>query len=474
LNRIVVFLGMLKAGVVFVLLDPEHPVPALRNVTEHAEAKAAIVDSEAMASIAEELGLKPIFAPLPWPDRQAVEQFCRIDPPADQPVYIRYTSGSTGRPKGVAYSWPLTNAACDRMDILTPTQAGERAALLRQFWPIHALAVLRAGAMLDFFDLPGRGGQAMLHWLRERSINQIRSFTAVFRAMQVERSVVLPDLRYATFAGEALLRADAEYFDAICTPGARLVNFFSATEHQAVSYSVHEHGAPIRYDSLPLGVPTEPGEIWVVDENGNPVSDGVEGEFVITSPYIPTGYYKEQEQTAQRFRPFPPLDGRLAYYTGDRGMVGLDGLLHTAGRADDQIKIRGYALRPSEIEQVVLDHPGIDRVADLPWRVAAGIHGAHGLPGARVFPDHGYGESAAPSASRPVERDCRQSAWPGGRSYQGGARSRAYLDRDAGPRRFQRGGRFFRRGRRFPPGHGDACCAGKPFSGTRAIGDANS
>lgn len=388
LNRIVVFLGALKAGVVFILLDPEHPIPALRNVTEHAEAKAAIVDSEAMAGIAKELGLKPVFAPLPWPDRASVPPFERREPPADQPAYIRYTSGSTGRPKGVAYTWALTNAACDRMDILTPTKPGERAALLRQFWPVHALAVLRAGGMLDFFDLPGHGGQAMLHWLRERRINQIRTFTAVLRAMQVERNVVLPDLRYATFAGEALLRADAEYFDAISTPGARLVNFYSATEHQAVSYLVHEHGAPIPYDSVPLGIPTEPGEIWVVDENANPVPDGVEGEFVISSPYIPTGYYREPEQTAKRFRPFAPAGGRLAYFTGDRGKVGLDGLLHTAGRADDQIKIRGYALRPSEIEQVLLDHPGVAKVAVVGFDGPKGIKrlACHYIPAGEPAP----------------------------------------------------------------------------------------
>ncbi len=124
---------------------------------------------------------------------------------------------------------------------------------------------------------------------------------------------------------------------------------------------------------MPLGTPTEPGDICVVDKEGNPVPEGVEGEFVITSPYIPAGYYKEPEHTAKRFRPFAPCGGHLAYFTGDRGMMGFDGLLHTAGRADDQIKIWGYSLRPYEIEQVLLDHPAIDQVAVVGFDGPKGI-----------------------------------------------------------------------------------------------------
>ena len=124
---------------------------------------------------------------------------------------------------------------------------------------------------------------------------------------------------------------------------------------------------------MPLGRPTEPEHFWVADEQGMAVARGIEGEFVISSPHGVLAYFNDPEQSAQRFRPFPQLGSRIAYFTGDRGFVDDEGVIHTAGRADDQIKIRGYPVRPSDIEQVLLDHPGIARAAVVGFDGPKGI-----------------------------------------------------------------------------------------------------
>ena len=108
---------------------------------------------------------------------------------------------------------------------------------------------------------------------------------------------------------------------------------------------------------VPLGRGLEGSQLLVTNAAGESAGVGELGEIRVRSPYLALGYLGKPEQTAQRF-----LDG-VVYLTGDRGRYELDGTVSFAGRLDDQVKIRGFRVELQAVEEVLLDHPRVDRAA---------------------------------------------------------------------------------------------------------------
>ena len=128
-----------------------------------------------------------------------------------------------------------------------------------------------------------------------------------------------------------------------------------------------EAGEPVT-----VGRPLPGVRIYVMDKRGRLVSCGVPGEIVIAGRGVSRGYVNRPEETAQRYRLDPFVDGDRMYRTGDRGRLLADGRLQHLGRYDNQVKIRGFRIELGEVESVLLEHPDVREVAAAVCRDGAG------------------------------------------------------------------------------------------------------
>ena len=241
--------------------------------------------------------------------------------------------------------------------------SNDRVGLLAHFWVNSLFATLATGGSLYFYDLPARGPQGLAGWLRSNQVTVINTYVAAFRALEMDASTRLPNLRVVRLSGDLLMRNDLERFESLVKVGAEMHNGYVATECSYITAFVHKAEEPIQYDRLPIGAPCEPNYFAIVDISGNRVPTVEAGEMVIYSRCFMNGYFNDPVRTAAAFRPLPNLNVEQAYFTGGQGYFDTNGIVHPIGRADDQVKIRGYVVRPNEIEDTIRRFGGFKQVA---------------------------------------------------------------------------------------------------------------
>jgi thioesterase domain-containing protein/acyl carrier protein len=145
-------------------------------------------------------------------------------------------------------------------------------------------------------------------------------------------------------------------------PGCTLQHRFSATESSVVSRLVVSPETEIEAAVLPVGRPVADKRVRIVDAAGGEVPPGEIGEIEVSSEYLADGYWRRPALTRERFRAAPDGRGRIVR-TGDLGCWLPDGTLQHCGRADRQVKVRGYRVEPAEIESALLEHSEVREAA---------------------------------------------------------------------------------------------------------------
>jgi amino acid adenylation domain-containing protein len=368
-------LGILKAGGVYVPLDPEHPEERIAFLAEDAEL-AILVTGEGMEAPASlpflpgvEIGSGEADAP---PETTT-------DP--DRLAYLLYTSGSTGRPKavmvphrGIANLAAAQSAAFglgpdDRiLQFASPTFDASVSELAMAAW---------SGAALGFAGrdeiLPGPPLAALIRERRITCVTLPPSSLAALAALGDDTS--LP-VRVLIVAGEACPTALAERWAA----GRALFNAYGPTE-ATVCATIE----PFRNEGeLALGRPIANVRVRLLDRESRPVPIGMPGEICLGGPGLARGYHGRPDLTAERFVPDPFGEpGERLYRTGDLARHLDDGRLVFLGRIDRQWKIRGVRVEPGEIEAELTALSGVREAAVVPreepggagWRLVAFVAG---------------------------------------------------------------------------------------------------
>jgi hypothetical protein len=183
---------------------------------------------------------------------------------------------------------------------------------------------------------------------------------------------------------------------------AKIQNMYGPTETTiwSATYPVADVSS-----TVPIGRPIANTQIYIVDQQLNPVPIGVTGELLIGGDGVVRGYLNRSELTRERFipDPFSPAPRRRLYRTGDLARYQPDGNIEFLGRADHQVKVRGYRIELGEIEAILSDHPAVREAVviareDCPGdkRLVAYLVSAGETPSARVlrkylqekFPDY--------------------------------------------------------------------------------------
>ena len=380
-------LGALKAGAAFVILDPAHPAQRLIDCLRLAAPRGWIEVEPAPEALSAHLEACSARCRVILPPASDGADAVAGDPgdpgvevgPEDL-AYIAFTSGSTGVPKGILgrhgplshfTPWQRREFGLGESDRFSMLSGLSHDPLQRDmFTPLQ----IGGAISIPDPDIAASPGP-LAAWMKSAGVTVAHLTPAMGQVLneagQGGAEIELGSLRYAFFVGDVLTRRDVARLCRLA-PAITCINYYGSTETQrAVGYcdvtpapgagSPAAGGLGSGKESLPLGRGVENVQLLVLSRAGALAGIGEVGEIYVRSPHLARGYLRDPAATAERFvaDPQSPVPGQRIYRTGDLGRYLPDGHVEFAGRADHQIKVRGFRIEPGEIEALIDAHPAV-------------------------------------------------------------------------------------------------------------------
>ncbi|GAB5360383.1 hypothetical protein AAMO2058_000623000 [Amorphochlora amoebiformis] len=410
-------MGILKAGASYSMMDPKYPTERIELCLGIAGIKG-FLHIEAAGALDPKLvdWLKnhqpPLLLVKPLSEDADPKIVCQsmsvgkddieVKAPEIEPhdvAVITFTSGSTGIPKGVMgrhaslthfYPWMNQRFGVGESDRFSMCSGIAHDPLQRDiFTPLFFGAEVHIPTDLDIAE-PGR----LAKWTAAQRIT-VSCFTPAMGQLLLSgdksSAPQLPEFKLAFFVGALLIKRDVQMLRELA-PNVRVINMYGSTETQRgvgyleiVSKGGEVKGLPklepsakshetsvvsmdVCKEVIPVGIGMEDAQMLIINSAGQLAGVGEMAEIYMRSPHISLGYIKKPKVTKARFLPnsFAPADekryGKLGdrmYKTGDLGRYRYDGFVECCGRADDQIKIRGFRVELGEINATLSKCPGL-------------------------------------------------------------------------------------------------------------------
>ncbi|MCG8423908.1 MAG: amino acid adenylation domain-containing protein [Proteobacteria bacterium] len=370
-------LATMAVGAAYVPLDPDGPADRTGCILDDARPRLLITD-RAHAHLATRTDGEVLLVDADDPFDAAVAAVPSDRDPvasaaADTTGYVIYTSGSTGRPNGVligraalahfvasataAYGWRIDDRVLQFAALQFDASVEEIFLTLCR----GATLVLRTDDMLDSLTALVDGCQA-------RGITILDLPTALWHEL-VDRvaagSFTLPTcLRQVIIGGEEAAAERVAAWRRTIGTHPVLLNTYGPTEATVVAAFADLSRSSENQQSVPIGRPLPGTHAVVLDERLGPVPAGETGELYLIGPNLAQGYLNRPRLNAERFVSVRTVAGQpRAYRTGDRVRADESGALVFAGRVDQEVKISGQRVDPSEVEATLRAHPSIREAA---------------------------------------------------------------------------------------------------------------
>ncbi|MDR6675787.1 non-ribosomal peptide synthetase [Xanthomonas sp. 1678] len=358
LDMVASVLGTLKAGAVYVPLDPGYPDARLAFLL--ADAGIGHVLAETAQAIRLPLSGQTVVA-VEAADAQSAAAF-------DSPVtrasaaYMIHTSGSTGQPKGVLVEH---GALADKLAALAQQYGlgeDERGLLFASMSFDASLSQLLAPLCVGGSVVLRPDGmsepEAVLAHVRAQRVTWLHVVPAYLRQLLEVDDWSGTALRRVSCGGDVLDRGLQQAWFGAGRVGIALYNSYGPTEI-TITASVHEVDAAQAV--VPIGRPLPGVRYWVLDGQGRVLPRGAVGELCIGGRSLARGYWNRPELSGERFVALEPLPGRVErmYRSGDRVRWNAAGELEFVGRSDHQVKVRGHRIELGEVEAALQACPGV-------------------------------------------------------------------------------------------------------------------
>ncbi|MFC3800797.1 amino acid adenylation domain-containing protein [Cohnella sp. GCM10012308] len=378
---IVSLLGIMKAGGVYVPVDPEHPEERNRYIVEDTGSAFVLTKGKYM-SVAERLcggigtvkAIVDVEAGFPAYDG-------KDNPDAgagpDDLAYVIYTSGSTGRPKGalIAHEGVVNlgesvrkNCRIGPDDVLTQfatysfdASVWDTIGALFYGAELYLLSPAERMSVEEFAAAVERTGTTIVAILPTVFFNQLSAYLSEEGYRKLSR------VHLITVAGEALYGEQVRAFQRKFKDNIAIVNVYGPTEC-TVCTTTHSIKGYIPDDlaNVPIGRPIGNYKVYIVNEENRLCPVNVHGEVLISTVGLAKGYLNQPDKTRDAFVPNPFEPGKLIYKSGDYAKLLPDGTIEYVGRRDSQIKIRGHRIEIGEIEDAFAKIPNVQNIAVVP------------------------------------------------------------------------------------------------------------
>jgi len=371
--------GILKAGAVFVPMDPAAPVTRIQKILQHCDTSVLIssakqinlireleetVSLQAFVGIEDNALRATCFSWEKVLDHDVSNDIYKTRPMPDDLAYIMFTSGSTGEPKGIMH---------------THASGLAYARLSGRLYKLDETAVIANVAPLFFdqctfgyFTAPYSGATTLIltdgelalagslaKRIEQESVSILYSVPRLF--IQLLESGLIGNwqhLKWILYGGEAFPPGKLNELRQQL-PWVTISNVYGPAEVNQCTY-YHITTALDESQPVPLGKAWDETTILLLDEFGQPVLPGKEGELLVSSSTMMTGYWRNESLTGKAIINLNVAGKSSQFYrTGDVARINEIGELVFLGRKDRQIKIRGYRVELDEIEHVLLNHPSV-------------------------------------------------------------------------------------------------------------------
>lgn len=384
LEMVVGVLGILKAGGIYVPLDPTDPTERRAYMVGDAQLALILVQEKTAQLVLAESHLVRLDTDWPTISQQPVTAAPNASTSTEM-AYVIYTSGSTGKPKGVMghqrgvanfFQYLISTYNLTSSDVVLQLPTLTFDASLRDL-----LCPLTVGAQVVLVESENaRNPQVLLDAIRTHGVTCLLSIVPTLLTMLIEgqekEAAPYETIRLVLTSGEPLYHATCRQARALFSPATVIVNQYGPTESTMTStyYPVSEPGQ----EGMALaGRPIQNCQLYLLDAHLNPVPAGAIGELYIGGVGITHGYLNQPDQTEKAFVPNPFANeivnefvddrSQTLYKTGDLARYRLvdDGppLLEFLGRVDHQVKIRGFRVELGEIETLLAQIDGVEQVA---------------------------------------------------------------------------------------------------------------
>ncbi len=376
---ITAILGVLKAGKIYVPLNPSFPGNRISYLLDHSRA-SLIVTNDQNLSVGKNTAKKNGCQLLNMEDSNSSWS---ADNPAlpissNRFACVVYTSGSTGQPKGcienhrnvlhriMNYTNSIHICSDDRLVLVASctVSAGLH----------NTYGALLNGAALFPFDVQREGVVNLAKWLNQQEITIYHSTSTVFRPLvsALSRPEEFPKLRLIRLGGESVSKGDVELYKKHFPPDCILVIGLGTSETATIRKYFIDKETQIIGNNVPVGYPMEDMKVLLLNDEGQEVSFNQIGAIAVKTAYLTPGYWRRPDLTRAAFLSQPKGEGEHIYRTGDLGLMRPDGCLEHHGRIDFQVKVRGQTVEVKEIEMMLLDHAAIKEAVVLGCRDQCG------------------------------------------------------------------------------------------------------
>lgn len=407
IEMVVGLLGILKAGGAYVPLDPTYPYERVAFMMEDSDPLLLLTQQRLLSTLPEHRA-KTICVDSDWTViGQESGQLRGSSVTSENLAYMIYTSGSTGKPKGAMNThrgivnrllWMQEQYRINETDrVMQKTPFSFDVSVWEFFWP------LMTGACMVVARPEGHKDTTYLaRLIKKEKITTMHFVPSMLQVFLEEKEIEGCDtLKRVVCSGEALSFSIQERF--FSRLEAELHNLYGPTEAAVdVTYWACRKDSEQRI--VPIGRPVANTQIYILDQNLEPVPIGVPGELHIGGVQLARGYHKRPELTAEKFIPDPfSKDSKARLYkTGDLARYMPDGNIEYLGRIDFQVKLRGFRIELGEIEAVLEGHPSVQKAAVI-------VHEPENLSGhkqlaAYVIPDEQAAEKAKSVSGEELSR----------------------------------------------------------------------
>jgi amino acid adenylation domain-containing protein len=353
-------LAIMKTGAAYLPLDPNFPKDRINFMLKDSSARLILTNEiykGHFRTSAKVLYLEDF--------RNRIADFSKEDPEIETNshslAYLLYTSGSTGKPKGVMvehrnlmnflYSMQKFPGLTSQDKLLAVTTISFDIAGLEIYLPL-----ITGAEVVIASDEDQKDGRKLLDLLKKEKITLIQATPATFQLMLEAGWNELLDLKILC-GGEAIPR---DLIAKLIPKCKSLYNMYGPTETTIWSTCAQLFSSE---EIVTIGIPIGNTQIYILDQYGNPLLDGMIGELYIGGDGVSRGYFNRPELQEQKFLPdhYSKQTGMKMYRTGDLSRFLPDGNIEYLGRSDDQVKIRGYRIELSEIEDSLQQNPEVQQ-----------------------------------------------------------------------------------------------------------------
>ena len=368
IDSVVAILATLASGSAYVPIDPGYPEKRIRYILEDCGASLVLTHQGLEHSLTE---VNRKFIDVEQLPPESETAMVLPAPSLKSLAYIIYTSGSTGNPKGVLVEheglsdyllWAAKQyVRDDRMQFPLFTSLSFDLTVTSLYLPL-----MTGGALVIYEEGNTPVDSAIIDVINDNAVDIIKltpSHLSLLQQMDLKTSRIQRMILGGEDLKVHLCNTIVDQF----SHEVEIYNEYGPTEG-IVGCMIHRfHSEKDTGVSVPIGIPADHVQLYVLNEQLKPVAPGVPGELCMSRTGLARGYHNQPELTEERFVPHPFRTGERLYRTGDKVRFNETGLLDYLGRIDRQLKVSGFRIEPGEIERVLVEHSAVEACVVRPF-----------------------------------------------------------------------------------------------------------